>query len=476
MTLSEGTAESTASAAIASATVESATTRHDREAGCRVTATRLVASDESWLIGEEKLGFRTANQYVWVLPRDPGVAAVQRLNHRLARGLLHRAIIRPVVPVARPRWVRSPAVPMIVEIESVDDADVGALADSLLRGARLYPSSGQAWRLYTAPTSAGGRFVCLLVSHIVVDGEGLSRAVSAAASGAGGQLPQRHTSSGLAAVSADLVDAWRQLRSAVTAVRTMLGPHTGDRPPVATQSGPPERPTPPTSLSYDPARVCLATLDLDPELWDSRAAAYGGTSNTLFTAVAAGVRQRSASPHGDPLRVNIAVSKRGGDDDHRANASGGIVVRHAARESPYDLTDLRAASKARLVEYARSGDDIPDDEHALVRLMPRRVLTAMLTRLPSPDLSVSNLGSLPDEVRTVFGVDPSRFVGRLLIRGPVGSEISLPGPGLSAWLVRYGDRMSLTLVAFPPIFTDEDEFRLRIEEELSAWGLGCTLW
>ncbi|WP_244332643.1 hypothetical protein [Gordonia polyisoprenivorans] len=436
---------------------------------------RVSGPDEAFLLAEEKLGYGTSIQYCWVLDHDPGRDAVDRFAEALSRGLLHRSVGPRRVPGAQRRWLRSPAAPQVISGARIDDAAIGAWADEVLRATDLRPSRGPAWRLHTTTTTQERRVVVLMASHLVADGEAIMRAIIAAADGAVVELPGIHSARGSAAVRADLRDSARQVRAAGRSARAALRSAREKRHsarPATTAESVSAAPT------YDPYRAGLVAVDIDRDRWHACSKAHGGTGNTLYTAVTCGVVHRSGVPVGEQLRVSVAVSKRGGPEDQRANASGGVWLRIDPRHRwPDDLGYLRALSRDAFAAYATSGTDVPDDLQPLVRMMPRRVLGIALRSVPAPDVSVSNLGVLDEKVRAIGGEPASSFLLRLLVRDGADRDLAVPGPGLSTWIVEYGDRVTMTFAGFvPEYYGDGERLAGLVGDELSAWGLPHRFW
>lgn len=461
------------------------------------TVLRVAGPDVGFLLAEEKLGFRSPIQFCWVLDEDPGASAVEKFSAAVSTTLLHRAIVRTRVPGARRRWVASQVIPQVITGARIDDDAIGVWADETLRRADLHPRAGLGWRVLTTTTTANRRVVVLLVSHLVADGEAIMRALAAIGSGETGSrsgataLPDPSSARGRRAVREDLRDARAEFTAARRSIRDMArGLRRSGDPKASRDPQSPREPktlsrtstapgSMPVELSYDANRTALAVLDVDRDLWHERADHFGGTSNTLFTGVLCGVVRRSGYPTGDQVRVSVAVSKRGGPEDVRANASGGIWLRVGADQpTPGPLGVLRGLSRTAFAEYAASGTEVPDDTVSIARLLPRRALAAALRTLPSPDVSVSNLGVLPESIRSMGGVAASSFVLRLMVHGPeAGERVRLPGPGLSAWIVEYGDRVTLSFAGFATdYYGDAARLRDLLTAELAAWGIEHKHW
>ncbi|NDK92319.1 hypothetical protein GYA93_22565 [Gordonia desulfuricans] len=456
-------------------TAETATTPTGRSATSGAGPLRVAGPDESFLLAEQRLGFRTPVQYLWVLDDDPGADAVEKFAHVIAGGQLNRAVARRRVPGARGRWVRSSIPPQVLHLGRIDDDAVGPWADGILRTADLHAPEGLAWKLCTVTTTRGRRVVALLISHLVADGEAIMRALIAAADGHLDPLPDPAVARGRRAVREDVTDAATQLRAAARSLKPIMREIRSKRP--AKSEATPAVPRPP--VTYDPLRVALATVDLDAADFHELARRYHGTVNTLFTAIVAGIARRAGHPDSEELRVSVAVSKRGGPEDRRANASGGIWLRlRDGEDAPFDLGGIRTQSREAFTTYAESGNDVPDETLSVVRLLPRKVLGALLPLVPAPDVSVSNLGVLNEKVQTICGVRASSFVLRLMVQEPVGgARADMPGPGMSGWIVQYDDRITLSFAAFATErFGDDEGLRALVDAELAAWDLEHRFW
>ena len=447
-----------------------------------MTIPRLAGADEAYLLSADLFGVGAPIQFSWVFDADsdPGAAAVTELRAALARGALNRAVARTRVPAARDRWVRSVVDVSTTGTEHIDAGEVANWLDRRLRAARLDPAEGSAWRLDDAVTADGRRVVSLLVSHMVTDGQGVYRALDAATSGLGTDLPSGSSARGVRAIGVDIADAARQLVAAVRAVRVVVGEAVRG----ASRRGDTTRPAPPLPPeSADAPDTTLAIVDVDRETWHSCARAHGGTANSLFVAVLAGIVARAGVPveEGRDARTNvcIAVNRRGDDTDDRANASGGVWIRVPGTTEPrMDLSDIRALSKQAFVDYAASGADRTADHlQSIVRLLPGAIIGKMMRAIPGPDTTVSNLGVAPESALTIGGRTAARFAIRAIMVGVPPSARRTQGPAIAAWAVEYGDRITLTFFGInPDHFGDPELLHKLIGTELAAWGVPGTAW
>lgn len=451
---------------------------------------RVTGNDESYLLAERLFGMSAPIQYCWIMPTDPGATALSDLNDQLSQGILARRVVAPRVPFARARWVRCDTTrPPRLLTDPIDDSATADWFDTRVRTTRLDPVSGHGWQLDGAPTSAGRYVVSLLVSHMTSDGQGIYRALAAAAARTSiNPLPPAAVTTGMAGLRADLRDAGGQVVAAARAVGVVAGAA------LAARRGAPQQPseaadpvrTPPAAASPvaavdDPApEPTLAIYDLDRAEWAARAAEFGGTSNSLFTGVIGGLVARAGVPvTGGVMRVCIAVSKREGDDDDRANASGGVWIRVPGVIGPKEgLGGIRALSKQAFVDYATSGDrQVADNVQPIVRLLPSAIIGRLMAKLVGPDTTVSNLGEAPATALEIGGVTAESFVIRALMQGQPAQVRREKGPALAAWAVEYADKVSVAFFGIDPDhFGDPQALHRDIAAELDRWGLSHSAW
>ncbi|MGW9266767.1 hypothetical protein [Gordonia terrae] len=443
---------------------------------------RVTGPDESYLLVAELFGMGAPIQITWVFDDDPGDEAIDALRAGLAAGPLHRAVSRRRVPFARHRWVRSPRAAHVGRVAVVDADGVGEWADAVLRASRLDPVRGSGWQLDSARIAGGGRAVSLLASHMITDGHGLYRLVADAAAGRTANLPAPDSGRPWDVVRGDAADAAASVRSAARSVRILFREARAAR---SARSGDDDaaprssRATPRPSPSGPDPETTLATVDISATEWAARAAEHGGTGNSLFTALLAGIVHRSGRPLDGPMKVCIAVSTRDGDDDSRANASGGVWIRIADPVEPgTDLTAIRSSSKRAFVEYAESGgDQTADNLQPIVRMLPRWLIGRLMRAIPGPDTTVSNLGTTPDSALRIGGRTASRFAIRAVMQGMPADERRRRGPAIAAWAVTYGDTVTLTFFGIDPDdFGNPGQLRTLIADELTAWRIGHRFW
>ncbi|MGZ8179321.1 hypothetical protein ACXVUM_15435 [Williamsia sp. SKLECPSW1] len=451
------------------------------------TGARVTGPDETFMLVESLAGVETPIQMGWVFADDPGEQAVEDVRARLAASPVHRVVRRTRVPFARHLWVPAgPPPPVRADAEAVAPESLSQWFADHLDGTSVRPTQGRSWHVATAPTTAGGRVVSVLASHVVCDGSGLRNALLADPRPVDAAAPTADTG-----VVDDVRDAGAQLLAALRSVLRLIALAVGglrrgrgatDDPGspvvelgVAARPGVPAEP--PAAEPDPPVRHLLVTLDA--AAFSARAAEYGGTANTLFCALIGGVAQRAGVPDGDTTAICLAVNRRDGDDDDRANASGGVWVRvRGALDRPVDLSGVRAQTRRALAEYAARGAQMSADNiQPVVRLLPARVVLALMGLIPSPHTTVSNLGAVDPDLLVMGGRRARVHFTRAAVRG-LGAEERRRRcrPGLLAWLTVHGDTATMAVCGVDPDrFGGADVLRALVADELDAWDVPHTV-
>ncbi|GAA1894961.1 hypothetical protein [Williamsia serinedens] len=444
------------------------------------TDARVTGPDETFMLVEALAGVETPIQMGWVFATDPGEQAVARIHARLAAGPVHRAIATTRVPFARHRWVAAgPPEPMRADVAAVAPERISRWFADHLDSTSVRPTRGRSWHVATAPTTDGGRVVSVLASHVVCDGSGLRRALLADAMPVGAGSLRGGVADDLRDAGGQLVAALRAVaRLAASAVTGLRSRRDGvpDGPAVVDLGRPsPARPLPrPTSPDPDPpVRHLLVTLDADALA--ARAAEHGGTVNTLFCALIGGIAQRAGIPDDDTTAICIAVNRRAGDDDARANASGGVWIRtRGGLDGPVDLTGMRSQTRRALAEYAERGAEMSaDNVQPVVRLLPSRAVLALTALIPSPHTTVSNLGAVEPDLLRMGGQTAHVQFTRAAVRGMSADDRRRRcRPGLLAWLTHHGDTATMAVCGVDPDrFGAPEVLRDLVEAQLDAWDL-----
>ncbi|MGX7731820.1 hypothetical protein ACWPOB_21530 [Rhodococcus sp. 2H158] len=411
---------------------------------------RLSVVDEIFLHRHRGLGMPVALQGLWRTGDTVGAPLLISLHDALGRSPLGRRVVRPHVPGARPRLEPGHhSYPLRYPPEPIPAADVLAWADQQAE-VDVNPELGPGWALTATRVEGGGTVVSLVCSHVLADARGLIDAVADA-------LAERIRPSDPARVS-DVRDAARLVRRVARGMRRARWSPATEKPP---------RPRPIRS----PARTAL--LDVDATAWDTAADAAGGTPNSLFLALAAGIAHRAGLDW--PLRIAVPVDGRtaapGLPDDGAGNGVTMTEVAVDASDTPASIRHRAREAYTRRREGAPHG--LPDE---VLQLLPDRLAARLAAGAGERDLLCSNIGPLPP---VLDGFGPHRTTGvatRAVHPGLATARASTP-TRLAAYLCRQGDRYTLALVALDDEhFPTRAALRADTDAELAAHGLLGRHW
>jgi hypothetical protein len=371
-----------------------------------MTDNRLAYLDQASFLSLRALGRGPLMQYTWIYDRGVDLDGLRRFHRNLADGLLGRRIERSPLPFGRHSWVAS-AGPADIELCAAERSrsEVWEWADERIR-LPIDPEYGPAWRLGVQPFADGGTAVTLVASHSVVDGQGLTVAISDAVKGINRELgyPRAGSRSRRQLLAADARAAVRGAPEICRAVAAAVRVARSEREDLASSL----KPASPVSPSGDDAPIVAPTVAafVDVERWDACAKALGGSSNSLFAGLASRLGRVLGRTGADgSVSLSWPVSVRA-DGDTRANALIAARMRADPDKVTSDLSQVRSAMKSALMESgeisARLLDPLP-----LTPLTPKalvRRLEAMVVSVDSP-IGCSNIGDLDPAMNRPDGTD-----------------------------------------------------------------------
>ncbi|MGW0158712.1 hypothetical protein ACWDUN_05250 [Mycobacterium sp. NPDC003323] len=436
----------------------------------------LAYIDQGSFLGLRALGRGPIDQAVWIYDRPVDLDGLLRFRRNLGNGLLGRRIERSPLPFGRHRWVADPA-PQSLDMSSREcrRSELWSWADDCMR-APIDPEHGPSWRLAVQPFSDGGAAVSLVTSHSIVDGLGLVNSVVDAVNGVDRRLSypapnSRTLGRALAQDARQILRSVPSMGRAVVASIKVARAESGD---LATSFrsagdavGGDDRPMlPPSVVAF-----------VDTEQWDACARRLGGTSNSLFSGVAARVGHRLGRVDRDGLAyLSWPVSERT-EGDTRANALVEANMSVDPEQVVTDLSALRAATKKALSESAvnsvRMTGPLP-----LTPVTPQvmlRRLEGMVLAVNSP-IACSNMGELdpafgrPDgtdaDYVVIRGLEP-QITSRVLNR--IGGQLLLAG-------CRTRGRMAVAVGSWTVGRTNSKEaLRDVVVDALADFGLTGTV-
>ena len=409
--------------------------------------TRLALLDQAAYLRLRATGQGSVVQCTWVYDRDVDIDELRVFNGNLGHGLLGRRIERSPLPFGRHRWVHEDHTPDVALTARRPRAEIGAWLEQRAR-VQVDPEWGPTFHLGVLPLDDGGCAVTLVASHCVADGLGLGIAIAEAVKGERRNLgyPQPNSRTRWRAVSEDLADAIRSFPAvlrALLATLLILLRLTPDAPGAATSRS--------RDIAGDDVELPSVTMQTDAAVWDARARALNGSSNTLFVAFAARLANRigRVHPDGSTVTVVLPVSERG-DDDDRANALTSITLDVDSRTVADDMTSVRADVKSSLKTLAEQPNEmlaglplIPFTPRWLVRKTEGIAMAS--SRLP---VGCSNLGSFDTVIGRVDGADASEVSMRLAEQGITRRRIEQSHGQLFCGTGTINGNRFLTIVAY----------------------------
>ncbi|RPA10385.1 hypothetical protein EEB19_08560 [Gordonia sp. OPL2] len=451
-------------------------------AGASAAVVRLSDEDATYWFLHRALRWTVVLQLVWVFDGPVSREALAAMNRRLGRGRLHRRVVVPRIPGARPRWAPAVGCPDLDwDDRSIPDAELDDWAAAEMGSVRLDPEQGRCWRLRAGRSDSNRTVVSLCALHLVADGRTLVRSAAAAMTPDAdpGVTPVQYVrGSDDTPWTSDAVDALRQIvgagRGVGRALRSAVRSDTGG-------DVPDDRPTrTPMAQRAPTATWRRATAAVPVEAWDRAAADSDGTSNSLFIAVVAGLLRSSgyALPS-ETIKVGVPVDRRRGAGDLRSNATAGVSIMMSDGPAPGgDLRAIRASCKSAYARLASGRRPAVAHLQAMVWLLPSSWLVSAATAGSGmPDAMVSNVGDVPPQALQLDGVAASRFAFRGVAQGVDPAAPHRFGDGVQSWLVRTDDTVTMSVFGCDETRFDSDHTLATVlADELSGWGLPYEIW
>src|SRR5271166_5399143 len=407
--------------------------------------------DHTFFRVERATGMTSLIQCVWVYDRAVDIDGLRRFHGHLQRGRLSRRIERSPLPFSRHRWVSPSDQP---DLEIVEQPWQREEFDAWLdeqANTPLDAEHGPGWHMAVLPFTDGGTGVSLVASHCLTDAVGLCEALADAACScdtainwpAAGSRPRwRAVREDARQTVRDVHGIGRALVAAARFVRRNHGGVGSAAPAPVLSAGIDESVTPPA-----------ATVFVDADEWDARAESLGGTSNTLFAALAARLAHRVG----------------------RVTTDGTATLTMAINERTTDGT--RAATKQALIR----AQEEPDERWTLLPLVPlvperlgRRFVGAATNS--AARVGSSNIGAVNPAVNRPDGTDADRFAMRSLSAGMTTATMHQLGGLVSLLSGRVHGRVFVCVVAYQLDRPNSNgELQQHISSVLSEFSLTATI-
>lgn len=393
-------------------------------------------------------------QALWIYDRPVDREGVTRFHRNLFDGLLGRQIESSPLPFGRHRWVSVPPTEtnLAISERARPRAELFDWADEQV-ALPLDPEWGPAWRLAVQPLDDGSTVVSLVVSHCIVDGSGAVIAVVKAVTGidSGLNYPAPGSRKRSMVLRQDLRQLTRDLpeigRTLVRFVKVAIS----KRKDLA-------RPNPlpaPVAAAADAAHVPSASIFIDTDQWDAKAASLGGN----YFAFVAGFAGQIAKNLGrirtsdGAVTLMIPVNDRGDFDDTGGNVVSIANVSFDPAVVTSDLTGPRSAIRDAL-KTAREEPDEMVELLPLIPFVPKRGIAKMVnvafgftTDVP---VSVSNLGDMPAQMMMADGTPAQYLCFRGVDRQVSRTTLDSRGGILTVAAGRIGGKVVITVISYQP--------------------------
>jgi hypothetical protein len=222
--------------------------------------------------------------------------------------------------------------------------------------------------------------------------------------------------------------------------------------------------------------VPTATIFVDADEWDARAQSLGGTSNTLFAALAARLAQRVGRVAADgSVTLTLPVNERTAGDT-RANAITNVDITVDPAPATRDLSGIRAAIKQALIRSQEETNERWELLH-LAPLLPRWLVRRCVGVSAKGATSVvsSNLGVVNPAAYRPDGTDADHFVMRPLGPGVTKAIMHRLGGLLVLLSGRTHGQVFVSVLAYQPDRPNSnDHLRRDLSSALSDFSLTAT--
>ncbi|WP_433731286.1 hypothetical protein ACQP0C_05905 [Nocardia sp. CA-129566] len=264
------------------------------------------------------------------------------------------------------------------------------------------------------------------------------------------------------APESDWSDAWRQWSVVVRGTFRAL------------RRGIPERPTRAVSTrecgvstsEHGMTETPSVILQCSAADWELAAAAQGGTANSLFIALIAKMLWASGFPR-ETIGASLPVDTR---DEPRVDND--LAMTEISIDRADTAATIREKSRIAYERRMSSPGGMPEE---LLQVIPDRWAYALSRGAGERDILCSNIGTLPDSLRTL---GPHRCTGvaaRAIHPGLTADH--LPRTRLSGYLCRIADTYTLAIVSLDPDrIASPETLRNLVHETTTALLLPITLW
>ncbi|WP_431232450.1 hypothetical protein ACQ856_23790 [Mycolicibacterium psychrotolerans] len=340
------------------------------------------------------------------------------------------------------------------------------------------PEAGPSWRLAVLPFSGGGAAVTLIASHSICDGLGLTLAIKQAASGETWELgyPEPNARTRGRALREDTVEIMRAVPDFAKAVAAAVRLAKNNGAEMTSSAG---RSAPRVAKLDGAELVSVPSIAafIDDDHWQNRMESLGGTSNSLFAAIAAKLGQTFGRvDESGRVRLQFPVSERT-PGDTRANALSGMTLTVDPTDVTTSVRGVRAELKKALSALSETSFELLGPV-ALAPLIPAslaRRLEGMALGAGAP-VGCSNLGKLDAAVNRPDGSDAEFLILRQVESRTTAEILDRLGGTLFLASGQVNGKVSITVSAWRPGGPNsKDLLKASVGKVLDEFGLTATI-
>ncbi|WP_185756987.1 hypothetical protein [Nocardia bhagyanarayanae] len=199
--------------------------------------------------------------------------------------------------------------------------------------------------------------------------------------------------------------------------------------------------------------------------WDGVAKEHGGTANSLFIQLVANMLWAIGFPH-PAIAASLPVDTR--DEPRVDNDLSMTEILIDRSDTP---ATLRAKTRAAYERRMTSPGGMPEE---LLQVIPDRWAYALSKGAGERDILCSNIGALPDSLRTIGAHACTGVAARAIHPGLTAAN--LPRTRLSGYLCRTGDDYVLSLVCLDPAIESATVLTELTVEAATRLGLAAAPW
>jgi hypothetical protein len=409
-------------------------------------------------------------QLLWRYHRPVDLDALTRFRHHLEHSPLARLLQPALLPIGRPRWVRSPETSSALTIptEAMPVETMQAWADAQIE-LPMDPVQGPGWTFTVQPFRDGSTVVSLVISHCIADGMATAIAVKEAVRGQRRPPAYSHKSAyhPLVSMTHELLRFIKDIPATFGALDQLM--RTARNIKTAPSALPVATTGRDQAITFPSVFVRIPT-----SVWDEKAASLGVTRFTLLAAMTAAFAVALGRIRDHHATLFIPVNRRDKQVDSDANCVSLATLKVPVDDLTENLHEFQRRLQAT-VQQTRTTPDTLASLLPLVPFVPNRAFVAasQLAFRALADLPVtcSHMGEIPIDALRIDGAAADLFCFRGMDRQVTARSIEERQGVASLATGTIPGYILLNFIAYQPGWvTNSDQLRALVEELLTSYN------